>query len=63
MTKDEFLELAGKHYEEVNKLTDAPTFYDCEKSLYEFMLKVSGEIMEKQMSEGVETNNRRKKKR
>jgi len=63
MTKEEFLALAGEHYEEVNKLTDAPTLYDYENALYKFMLKMSGEIMEKQLSEDAVTNNRRKKKR
>ena len=62
MTKDEFISLAEGYYAEIETLTDTPTFYDYEKSLFELMQKLSCDLMEKQLNSASVTKDRRKKK-
>ena len=62
MTKEEFLSLAESYYAEIDTLTESPTFYDYEKSLFELMQKLSCDLMEKQLNAGSVTKDRRKKK-
>ena len=62
MTREEYLSIAESYYNEIEGLTEAPTFYDYEKSLEKLMQKISCEYMSKQLSGSSVTNNRRKKK-
>ena len=61
MTKEDFLSLAESYYAEIDTLTESPTFYDYEKSLFELMQKLSCDLMEKQLNTGSVTKDRRKK--
>jgi hypothetical protein len=63
MNKEEFLALAEQHYEEFSSLSDAPNFYDYEKSLVDLFQRYAKACMEKQLNTSSSTENRRKKKR
>jgi len=62
MNKEEFMSLAESYYAEIDTLTEAPTFYDYEKSLFELMQKLTCDLMERQLNAGSVTKDRRKKK-
>jgi len=62
MTKEEYLSIAEGYYNEIEDLTEEPTFYDYEKALEKIMQKMSCEYMSNQLSGSSVTKNRRKKK-
>lgn len=61
MTKEEYLAIASKRYDELRALNKVDNFYDYELEFSEIMNKLSKEILEKNLSEL--SADRRKKKR
>ncbi|MHB1180025.1 MAG: hypothetical protein ACYCZO_17070 [Daejeonella sp.] len=60
MSKEEFLTIARKRYEEVNALHDGMGFYDYEKRLSEIMDEMTRDLLESKI--GKVPADRRKKK-
>jgi uncharacterized membrane protein len=60
MTKEEYLQLAGKRYDEFNALNKIDNFYDYEKSFEQIINSLGKEILEKNI--GPLSKDRRKKK-
>lgn len=60
MTKEEYLEIASKRYEELQALKKIDNFYDYELEFSGIMKKMSKEILEKNLSKF--SADRRKKK-
>ena len=61
MTKEEYLEIASKRYNELQALNKVDNFYDYELEFSGIMNKMSKEILERNLSEF--SADRRKKKR
>ena len=50
MTKEEYLEIAAKRYDELNALNKIDNFYDYEKEFIEIMKGLGQEVLEKNIS-------------
>lgn len=61
MTREEYLAIASKHYDELQALNKIDNFYDYESSFAGIMKNLSKEVLEKNLSEV--SADRRKKKR
>lgn len=61
MTKEEYLAIASKRYDELQALNKVDNFYDYELEFSSIINKLSKEILEKNLSEL--SADRRKKKR
>ncbi len=61
MTKEEYLAIASKRYDELQALNKIDNFYDYELEFSEIINKLSKEILEKNLSKL--SADRRKKKR
>ncbi len=61
MTREEFLAIADKRYDELQALNTIDNFYDYEKDFAGIMQELSKEVLEKNLSDV--PANRRKKKR
>jgi uncharacterized membrane protein len=61
MTREEFLAIADKRYDELQALNKIDNFYDYEKDFADIMKELSKEVLEKNLSDV--PANRRKKKR
>lgn len=59
ITKDEFISLAEKKYEEIKKLEGTPSFYDYEKAFDEIWIEFGRDAFEKSISKV--SKDRRKK--
>jgi hypothetical protein len=62
MNKEKFLLIAGRYYEEFSSLTNAPDFYEYEKSFVDMWQRLGKECMEQQLNSSAATLDRRKKK-
>jgi hypothetical protein len=60
MTREEFLSIAGKHYDSIVELKSHNDFYDYEVGFLDIHRKMGKEILEKSI--GVVPSNKRKKK-
>jgi len=59
MTREEFLAIANKRYDELQALNKIDNFYDYEKEFAEMMKELSNEVLEKNLSD-VPVNRRKK---
>ena len=50
MTKEEYLEIAARRYDELNALNKIDNFYDYEKEFAEIIKDLGQEILEKNIS-------------
>lgn len=60
MTREEFLAMADKRYDELQALNKIDNFYDYEKDFADIMKELSKEVLEKNLSD-VPANRRKKK--
>jgi hypothetical protein len=60
MTREEFLAIANKRYDELQALNKIDNFYDYEKEFADMMKELSNEVLEKNLSD-VPVNRRKKK--
>jgi uncharacterized membrane protein len=60
MTREEFLAIANKRYDELQALNKIDNFYDYEKDFSDIMKELSKEVLEKNLSD-VPANRRKKK--
>lgn len=60
MTREEFMEIAGRRYEAVNGLNDGRSFYDYEKDFAQILDDMGRELLEKNI--GAVPRDKRKKK-
>lgn len=60
MTKEEYLALCSKHYDELQALNKLDNFYDYESDFARIMKDLGKEVLEKQLSE-VPADRRKKK--
>lgn len=60
MTREEFLAIADKRYDELQALNKIDNFYDYEKDFADIMKELSKEVLEKNLSD-VPANRRKKK--
>lgn len=51
MTKEEYLSIASKRYDELQALKKIDNFYDYESRFAEIMNELSREVLEKQLSD------------
>lgn len=63
MTKEEFLQIAGSRYDELDALKQHDNFYDYEKEFDRLWQELGRTCMEHQMNASSKTTDRRKKKR
>lgn len=61
MTKEEYLKLAEKKWDSIEKLKEEETFYDYEKKFDGIMIGLGRELLEKSIS-NVPRDRRKKKK-
>lgn len=59
MTREEFLAIADKRYDELQALNKIDNFYDYEKDFADIMKELSKEVLEKNLSD-VPANRRKK---
>ena len=60
MTREEFLAITNKRYDELQALNKIDNFYDYEKEFADMMKELSNEVLEKNLSD-VPVNRRKKK--
>lgn len=60
MTREEFLAIADKRYDELQALNKIDNFYDYEKDFADIMKELSKEVLEKNLSD-VPVDRRKKK--
>ncbi len=60
MTREEFLAIADKRYDELQALNKIDNFYDYEKDFADILKDLSKEVLEKNLSD-VPANRRKKK--
>lgn len=51
MTKEQFLETAGRHYDSIKSLEGVDNFYDYEKQFVSILHKLGQEVMEQSLGE------------
>ena len=61
MTKEEYLEIASRHWDSIDSLKEKENFYDYEATLDGIMVSFRRDILEKSL--GSLSSNRRKKKK
>lgn len=60
MKKAEYIELVSQHWDEVEQLSKAKSFFELEEKLYETMQKLGQELLERSL-EVKKSEDRRKK--
>jgi len=61
MTKEEYLEIASRHWDSIDSLKEKENFYDYEATLDGIMVSLGRDVLEKSL--GSLSSNRRKKKK
>lgn len=61
MTKEEYLEIASRHWDSIDSLKEKENFYDYEATLDEIIVSLGRDVLEKSL--GTISSNRRKKKK
>jgi hypothetical protein len=61
MTKEEYLEIASRHWDSIESLKEKDNFYDYESTLDDIMVSLGRDVLEKSL--GSVPSNRRKKKK
>jgi uncharacterized membrane protein len=63
MTREEYLAIAARRYEELESLDAKDNFYDYEKSFDQIWQDLGRQYLESKLNEQSQTRDRRKKKR
>ncbi len=61
MTKEEFIEAAGKRYDQLQALNDGRDFYDYEKEFINIWQELGREVLEKNINNTISQDRRKKK--
>lgn len=62
MTKEEYLEIASRHWDSIASLQEKENFYDYEATLDGIMVSLGRDVLEKSLG-SVPTDRRKKKKK